>query len=185
MIGRQNDWVSPKEHSANVPKCSSFEVESVMSQQEMIAAGTAITCVIDRGHGKPRSIRHHEELLRFVQDELNKANLDRPLTVHSFDASGHVRDHIDLFRRARIVIGPHGAGLINLYWAKPGTYAVEVGYDKLMILPEMYAEMALHLDHKYYLCKGKGTYMGPIDVDMDDMKWIMDHIITDMKSQKS
>jgi len=48
-----------------------------------------------------------------------------PLTTVFLEAMS-VPEQIDLFSRARIVIGVHGAGLTNLMFCKPGTVAVEI-----------------------------------------------------------
>ena len=42
-----------------------------------------------------------------------------------------VREQIATFRAAEIVVGPHGAGLTNLLFARPGTRAVELRSEQM------------------------------------------------------
>lgn len=51
------------------------------------------------------------------------SNLDLELVI--FDASLDVESTIALFKRAVMVIGPHGAGMANLVWTQEGTKVVE------------------------------------------------------------
>ena len=138
-----------------------------------------LVILIRRGKGAARSLADHTQLL----DNLTAALAAPPLSALglravSFDASGHIRDHIALFRRAKVLIGPHGAGMINLYWLHPGSHVMEVGYDEGMVFPEMYAEMAMHSDHAYYVVKGKGSYDGEIHLDWDDFMWAWNTAVT-------
>ncbi|CAF4424089.1 unnamed protein product, partial [Adineta steineri] len=99
-----------------------------------------LVILIKRKDGGTRSIVEHLDMVAFINSRLKKS-LDLHLEI--FEAEGHVRDHIALFRRARIIVGPHGAGMLNVVWSSAGTYVVEVGYNKGMTFPEMCAEMSL------------------------------------------
>jgi hypothetical protein len=98
--------------------------------------------------------------------------------VVEFSASGHVRDHVELFRRARVVIGVHGAGLANQLFCGSGTHVVEIGYDQGMPLPDMYMQLAAGLDHQYWLVLGKGGYDSSIEADLIDLE----HVIRKIKN---
>jgi capsular polysaccharide biosynthesis protein len=117
----------------------------------------------------------------FMASALNKSKMSLDLHIEIFEARGHIRDHIDLFRRARVIVGPHGAGMMNILWSSPGTHVVEIGYTTGMTLPEMYAEMSLHLEQRYWICKGHGDYSAPIHVDMDDFIYIFNQIIHEIE----
>lgn len=71
-----------------------------------------------------------------------------------------------MFASATIVIGPHGAGLANLVFCRPGTVVVEIGWDsaKVMAMDPMYYRLADALGLEYRLLVGKGSYSGPISV---------------------
>lgn len=132
--------------------------------------------LIKRKDGHARSIVEHSNMTSIIISVIGKSKLSLKLHLEIFKAQGHIRDHITLFRRARIIIGPHGAGMMNILWALPGTHVVEVGYNSGMTFPQMYAEMSLHLDQHYWVCKGYGDYSTPIHVDMEDFTYIFNEI---------
>ncbi|CAF1394796.1 unnamed protein product [Adineta ricciae] len=143
-----------------------------------------LVILIKRKIGATRSIIEHSHIAVFIESALSKSKLANDLHLAIFEAHGHMREHIDLFRRARIIVGPHGAGMMNILWAPPGTHVVEVGYTDGMRFPDMYAEMSLHLDHHYWICKGYGNYAKPIHIDMEDFTFIFNEIIYEIENAK-
>jgi hypothetical protein len=139
--------------------------------------------LIKREKGDDRSIIEHSDMAAFMAYALNKSKLSSKLQIEIFDARGHLRDHIALFRRARVIVGPHGAGMMNILWSSPGTHVVEVGYNTGMTLPEMYAVISLHLEQHYWICKGHGDYSAPIHVDMNDFIYIFSNIIRELETE--
>jgi uncharacterized protein with WD repeat len=139
--------------------------------------------LIKRSNGAHRSIVEHSDMAAFMASALNKSKLSLDFHIEIFEAQGHIRDHIVLFRQARVIVGPHGAGMMNILWSSPGTHVVEVGYTTGMTFPEMYAEMSLHLEHHYWICKGHGDYSSPIHIDMDDFIYIFNKIIDQIQIQ--
>lgn len=141
--------------------------------------------LIKRNVGRARSIIEHSDIASYISLAVNKSKVASDLNIEIFEAQGHIRDHIKLFRRARIIIGAHGAGMMNILWSSPRTYVVEIGYTSGMTFPEMYAEMSLHLDQKYWICKGYGDYSSPIHVDMNDFMFIFNRILHEIELEKS
>ena len=139
--------------------------------------------LIKRKEGHARSLIEHSDVATIITSVLSKANMSSDLHLEIFTAQGHVREHIALFRRARVIVGPHGAGMMNVLWAPPGTHVVEIGYSTGMTFPQMYAEMSLHLDHKYWVCIGRGDYGTPIHVDMTDFIYIFNQIVQEIKTE--
>jgi hypothetical protein len=137
--------------------------------------------LIKRKDGGTRSIIEHSDMAAFMASALNKSKLSSKLHIEIFEARGHLRDHISLFRQARIIVAPHGAGMMNVLWSSPGTHVVEVGYNTGMTFPEMYAVISLHLGHHYWVCKGHGDYSAPIHVDIDDFIYIFNKIIRELE----
>ncbi|CAF3509347.1 unnamed protein product [Rotaria socialis] len=161
-------------------------VHRVMATDELsLAEKKDRIILIKRSNGHARSIIEHLDMAAFMASALNKSKLSSDLRIEIFDARGHIRDHIALFRRALIIIGPHGAGMMNILWSSPGTHVVEVGYTTGMIFPEMYAEMSLHLEQHYWICKGHGDYSTPIHVDMDDFMYIFNGIISEIEAEEA
>jgi hypothetical protein len=122
-----------------------------------------------------RAIENHNGVVQAAEDLKTEW-----MKVEIFEAKGGLRDHMEMFKRARVVIAPHGAGLINLMWCKPGTHIVEVGYHTGMTLPSMYYEMASHSGHVYWLVSGRGDYASKIHVDIAEMRDVMKQIFEEI-----
>ena len=84
---------------------------------------------------------------------VNQQELLRTLTPLGFEPVWLERlplaDQIELFHRAECVVGPHGAGLTNLLFCRPGAVAVEIG-TPYRVLP-CFAEIAHHRGLHYHL----------------------------------
>jgi capsular polysaccharide biosynthesis protein len=65
---------------------------------------------------------------------------------------------ISAFRNARIVLGPHGAGLTNLTFCRPGTVCIELLSQSYV--SDLYAVVAniVGIDHRYIIASGPGPY---------------------------
>jgi hypothetical protein len=61
------------------------------------------------------------------------------------------QEQMNLFAEAEVVVGPHGAGLVNLLWCYPKTKVIEF-QDVKMLSKKVYPLLAHHLDleHKTY-----------------------------------
>ena len=132
-----------------------------------------------------RAVVNHDEVVSLLR-RLLPSSLSH-LRIEIFTADGHVRDHISLFERAQLIVAPHGAGLLNVYWSKQGgaTHVIELGYNHGMILPDMYFEMSSHCGHRYWLCKGEGEYSGGIKPDMEELEWMIKEIYQQLEDRKT
>ena len=76
------------------------------------------------------------------------------------------QENAALFGRARVIVGPHGGGFMNLMYAAAGTDVVEIGYygqekqRAAMQFPSVYMTLAAHLSQRYWLVMGRGSYNG-------------------------
>ena len=81
-------------------------------------AGPSPRIFISRGSRGVRSIVNEREVLRVL----------RPLGFVRLRLEGMpLAKQIAVFSRAECVVGPHGAGLTNLTFCRPGTKVVEIG----------------------------------------------------------
>ena len=135
--------------------------------------------LIDRGN-KSRSIRNIEQvrdLLRKLASTYSSSNVGA-LRGGSFELQSfvphpnNVSVDIDTFRRAALIIAPHGAGLSNMLFAAEGTPVIEVCYDATdrMVCPAMYAAMGTILHHPYWVVTGAGGYASPIVADLGQIQ---------------
>lgn len=93
-------------------------------------------------------------------------NMDEMVEAISKEIAPHVvelettefSEQIKLFRRARIVIAQHGAGLNGLMWCQPGACVLEIlPYEKLGAPDTHFRNMARRLDlrHSYMIQNGE------------------------------
>jgi capsular polysaccharide biosynthesis protein len=76
-----------------------------------------------------RNVNNERELLAAIK----QAFAHEELVVYRH-AELSARDTIQLFEQAKLIIGPHGAGLTNLIFAAPGTPVVELLFSTQPIL---------------------------------------------------
>jgi hypothetical protein len=67
-----------------------------------------------------RSLENHQDLREALADHYGDALQNVILEGRS------LKDQLELFRGARLVIGQHGAGLANSLWLEPGATVVEL-----------------------------------------------------------
>jgi hypothetical protein len=84
------------------------------------SAGPPLRLYISRSDTQQRRLDDEESLLAMLE----------PMGINCITLSGRpLEEQIELFSRAEIVIGPHGGGLSNLVWCRPGTAVVELYAD--------------------------------------------------------
>ena len=75
-----------------------------------------------------------------------------------------LRDQVELFARAKVLVAQHGAALANMIWMKPGGRIVE-------IMPEVgkfyahFKQLALTCGHEYAMVKQENRHAS-IDVEV-------------------
>eukprot|EP01116_Phalansterium_solitarium_P022336 TRINITY_DN7332_c0_g1_i3.p1 TRINITY_DN7332_c0_g1~~TRINITY_DN7332_c0_g1_i3.p1 ORF type:complete len:1279 (-),score=415.43 TRINITY_DN7332_c0_g1_i3:45-3881(-) len=72
------------------------------------------------------------------------------------DSAVGVKDAIELFRRARIVVGAHGPELGHVVWCAPATPVVEIAYS-IGSMPSTYYAASVALGLAYHLSVGAGS----------------------------
>jgi capsular polysaccharide biosynthesis protein len=66
------------------------------------------------------------------------------------------RTQVSYFQNAKVIVGPHGAGLANLVWANPGTKVFELMTDDYF--NSCYSYLASKLELEYHLVKYSDSY---------------------------
>lgn len=76
---------------------------------------------------------------------------------------------LEIFRRAKIILGPHGAGLSNMVFAAPGTTLIEIVFLHAMPLPFWHTAAALN--QTYWMIPASGAFwMSPtMTVEVQDV----------------
>eukprot|EP00211_Chloroparvula_japonica_P001497 CAMPEP_0119121998 /NCGR_PEP_ID=MMETSP1310-20130426/2382_1 /TAXON_ID=464262 /ORGANISM="Genus nov. species nov., Strain RCC2339" /LENGTH=583 /DNA_ID=CAMNT_0007111599 /DNA_START=612 /DNA_END=2366 /DNA_ORIENTATION=- len=94
---------------------------------------------ISRGSGKAdgiRSIANEDDVVRYLKEEIHRWNGPRNLDLSIHTGSESFAEQVDIFYKADIIIGAHGAGLVNMVFCRPNA--------KVIIFP-----MEPHCDHTY------------------------------------
>jgi len=100
---------------------------------------------ISRENAIYRRVINEDEILdRLSAYGFKKVNLE----------SMTVAEQIQLFSRAKVIIAPHGAGLVNLVFCKPGTKVIELFTPNYM--PSYYWMISNHVQLDYYYLVNKG-----------------------------
>lgn len=83
--------------------------------------------VVSREDATSRSVRNHKGLVSTVREALSEAS--RQVNVRVFVGRNHNVESTELFwRRADLVVAPHGAALAFMLFMRPGTHVIELGY---------------------------------------------------------
>ena len=96
--------------------------------------------------------------------------------------SPSIEDTMLMFYRARVIIGPHGAGLSNMLFSRPGTIVIEAVCNPPNIC---YLKSSYHLGHRYYGVPSlKGCDRG-IEIDIQELAVILQQFLETMKEERN
>ena len=132
-------------------------------------AAEARTLVIYTSRSDSKQPRHIENEMMLV--EALQHQIGDRLVVFVGD-NMPMTEQIDLFRRAHLVIGPHGAALTNTLFCAPGTRVVE--FPVVPPVLNHFAHLAMALDLDYWLVPQISThYQGHYTIDTQNLHWIL------------
>ncbi|WP_299820562.1 glycosyltransferase 61 family protein [uncultured Pontibacter sp.] len=151
-------------------------------ESEMITP--AAPCLyISRSDSSIRNVQNEKELLQ----ELAPYGFS---TVVSSKLS--IREKIKLFSRAKVVLGATGAGLISMFFCRPGTKMIEIFNEGFVIEPFYDIATKLDLDYEYIICKNnrkvKNATQGQREhlvVETDKVLAILDKMEEEQERRKS
>ncbi|WP_299759229.1 glycosyltransferase 61 family protein [uncultured Pontibacter sp.] len=136
---------------------------------------------ISRSDSKIRNVLNEKELLEELQPYGFK-------TVVSSELS--IKEKIKLFSKAKVVLGATGAGLISMFFCKPGTKMIEIFNEGFVIEPFYDIATKIDLDYEYIICKGnkhvRNADQGQrehLQVETDKVLYILEQMKAD-KSKK-
>jgi hypothetical protein len=91
-------------------------------------------------------------------------------------------DKIRLFASADIIISPTGAGLMNMYFSKPGTKVLEIFSNIFVVGPSFDIAGKIGFDYRYIISRAIGRRRGVkehVTVDIEILKEELEKIIND------
>lgn len=93
-----------------------------------------------------------------IRNVLNEKELLEELKPYGFQSvvssQLSIKEKIKLFSKAKVVLGATGAGLISMFFCKPGTKMIEIFNEGFVIEPFYDMAPKLGLDYSYLICKG-------------------------------
>ena len=95
-----------------------------------------------------RIVKNHDELEKICKTFCQKLNLQ--LYIHDDINLPTLKKQMEIFNKAKIVIGPHGAGAVNLLASKPGTHFLEFLPEAQNLINTCYIQLANHINVNYY-----------------------------------
>ena len=124
--------------------------------------------LIKRSAGR-RFTKHSE-----IQTMLQRIAKDYNLTFEHF-VDTHlpsVKDTMEMFNRAVMVVGPHGAGLSNIIFSEPGTFVIE-GVCSRPHVNLCFQRLAYTLGHHYHGIQANGGCLSHIEINASDIENIV------------
>ncbi len=130
-------------HNKLIPTtCHSTAMKDVDSYNEECDPGYRPIVVIKRDAGASRSVKNHVELVSELRRRLPSE------TIVEFDGKQPMNHQVLTFYHAKLVVGPHGAGLSNMIFAQDDVKIVEVwGEDNVN---KCFANLASKLGLEYH-----------------------------------
>jgi hypothetical protein len=126
-----------------------------------------------------RAVDLHMAAQMAAHQEVGTSSEDgtKPVVAHlkvvEFGAPGTAKEDIAIFKRARVILAGHGAGVYNAVWAGKGTSVIEVCYTTGIPCPGMYATMVRQLDQQYFSLVASGDYGGQMKPGLGDIEEIV------------
>ena len=155
------------------------------------AACVVEVLIVSRQDARTRSVKNHDAMVKRVLAALDGALAPRAcaVNVRVFVGKEHtLASSAAVWRRAHVVIAPHGAALANVIFVQPDTLLVELGYyagaqgKKGPSLHERvgmpwpapyYWAAAASADSQLFASMAQGSYSGPMTADLDDVARLM------------
>lgn len=100
---------------------------------------------ISRSDSKIRNVLNEKELLQELEPYGFKCIVSSQLSI---------KEKVKLFSKAKVVLGATGAGLISMFFCKPGTKMIEIFNEGFVIEPFYDIATKIDLDYEYIICKG-------------------------------
>jgi len=132
------------------PKESLIAVRSALGVTVLPESQRDTIVYVSRKNEPTRRVANEDQLLRSIRDSFPGT----PVVVYERSMSPDAS--IALFQRAKIVIGPHGAGLSHILFSAPGTAVIEFLF--MADPPMMFWHTASALGQQYWLLPVPQSY---------------------------
>jgi hypothetical protein len=130
---------------------------------------------ISRGDTSKRSIINENELY----SALGRLGFEKVIL-----SGMSLCEQIALFRSSRIIVGGHGAGLVNTAFCVPNSTVIELSNYHTTSRASIFFDIAAIRDLRYYLCVSESDsndFSAPFKVDIDSIIALVNQIISNSK----
>ncbi|MDX5481505.1 MAG: glycosyltransferase family 61 protein [Hymenobacteraceae bacterium] len=139
---------APRGNHTLVPKWLCDYIQSAFlpyAEEESDLITPEATCLyISRSDSKLRNVLNEKELLEKLEPYKFQKVISSKLSI---------KEKIRLFSKADVVMGATGAGLISMFFCKPGTKMIELFNEGFVIEPFYDIATKIDLDYEYIICK--------------------------------
>lgn len=122
-------------------------LELVFPDRQQPSGATGERLFISRNEAPMRRLLDEQELIPLLRD--------LGFTIF-YPAKTPLNAQIDAFRKARVVLGAHGAGLTNIAFCRPGTTLIEI-FPEGGVHGSAFSRIASHLCFDYYYIAGQSV----------------------------
>lgn len=129
--------------------------------------------LIRRFPGGARSVSNEQEVVHALASHFGPAGTRVQVFESTAETAHGLLEEMRLFRGAALVVAPHGAGLFNMLWTRPGTPVLEFGYKTGMPWPYQYWDIARLTGRRYCAVLADGDYGSPMRVPIDQLKQVL------------
>lgn len=145
------DWQWPVSSTSDIkptaapwypPQSLLLKLRTILAQPFLPPEKRDAIIYVSRESGMQRGVENEHGLIESLRSRF------RDKLIVFKGSNLHVNDQIDIFRKARLVIGPHGAGLTNILFCAPGTIIVE--FPVLPAALNFFAHLAAACDLDYW-----------------------------------
>eukprot|EP01031_Cornospumella_fuschlensis_P024034 gene24034-29083_t len=114
----------------------------------------------DRYNDKTRRMRYGDDVYEHLRNVFHPLNY----TIVRFFGNETFERTVSMFSSSKLVLGAHGAGLVNMLFMHTNTTVVEVRPENYAVLVHEQLGTMIGLNYHVFLC-GKGRAGGPIPVN--------------------
>ena len=127
-----------------------------------------------------RRFKAQKEIEKLLQRAARDYNLS--YTLFPDNPTPSLNDTMMMFHSAVVVVGPHGAGLSNVYFSQPGTYVLE-GVCNVPAVNLCFMRLAHILGHHWHGVTSRGGCEGVVDVTASSMDTALRQYLDLLSSQ--
>lgn len=151
-------------------RCSLHEVEAEIGKGVPDPTSAPYVLWIHREPGHSRSVVNETEIVDWLKGQFGD--------VRIYHGTEPLLDTMKLFAGARLIIGPHGAGMTNMLWTKTKATVIELAYRTGMPFPPIFWDVARLTERTYCAMMCEGDYGGTLTCSVSKLESLLKLCLT-------